>query len=38
MEFHAAVDLTIQNGAIVYRDGAPTGVRAAQALQFRSRE
>ncbi|HZF30462.1 MAG TPA: dihydroorotase [Gammaproteobacteria bacterium] len=37
-EFHAAVDLTVQNGAIVYREGAPTGVRAAQALKFRGRE
>ena len=37
-DFHAAVDLTVQNGAIVYREGAPTGVRAAQPLLFRRRE
>ena len=37
-DFHASVVLTVQNGAIVYRDGAPTGVRAARALEFRRRE
>jgi dihydroorotase len=36
--FHSAVELTVQNGAIVYRGGAPTGVRAARALEFRGRE
>jgi dihydroorotase len=37
-EFHSAVVLTVQNGAIVYREGAPTGARAARALEFRRRE
>jgi dihydroorotase len=37
-EFHSAVDLTVQNGAIVYRGGVPTGVRSARALEFRRRE
>jgi dihydroorotase len=37
-EFHASVDLTVLNGAVVYRDGAPAGGRAAQALRFRGRE
>jgi dihydroorotase len=35
--FGARVDMTVLNGAIVYRNGAPTAVRAAQALRFNSR-
>jgi dihydroorotase len=35
--FGARVDMTVLNGAIVYRDRAPTAVRAAQALRFNSR-
>jgi dihydroorotase len=36
-EFHSRVLSTLVNGATVYRDGAPAGVRAARALQFRAR-
>jgi dihydroorotase len=36
-EFHSRVVMTLLNGAIVYRDGEASGVRAARALQFRRR-
>jgi dihydroorotase len=36
-EFHSRVLSTLVNGVAVYRDGAPTGARAARALQFRAR-
>jgi dihydroorotase len=36
-EFHSRVLLTVVNGVPVYRAGAPTGVRAARALEFDSR-
>jgi dihydroorotase len=35
--FHSRVLMTVVNGVPVYRDGQPTGARAARALQFRSR-
>jgi dihydroorotase len=33
--FHSRVLLTVVNGVPVYRDGQPTGARAARALEFR---
>jgi dihydroorotase len=35
--FHSRVLLTVVNGVPVYRDGQPTGARAARALKFRAR-
>jgi dihydroorotase len=35
--FHSRVLLTVVNGVPVYRDGRPTGARAARALEFRAR-
>jgi dihydroorotase len=35
--FHSRVLLTVVNGVPVYRDGQPTGARAARALEFHSR-
>lgn len=35
--FHSRVLLTVVNGVPVYRDGQPTGARAARALEFRAR-
>lgn len=35
VRLRASVLMTIVNGTVVYRDGEPTGKRAAQALQFR---
>jgi len=34
--FHSRVLMTIVNGVPVYRDGQPTGARAARALEFRA--
>jgi dihydroorotase len=36
-EFHSSIDLTVLNGEVVYRDGKPTGGRAARALTCRAR-
>ena len=36
-EFHSRVVLTVVNGVAVYADGAPTGLRAARALEFHAR-
>ena len=35
--FHSRVLLTVVNGVPVYRDGQPTGARAARALEFQAR-
>ena len=35
--FRSSVFLTVLNGALVYRQGSPTGERAAKALEFRAR-
>ena len=35
--FHSRVLLTVVNGVPVYRDGQPTGARAARALEFHAR-
>jgi len=35
--FHSRVLLTVVNGVPVYRDGRPTGARAARPLEFRAR-